>query len=208
MALRKEPAGRGGQRPGRGRAALTRTRPSGATHGLCSSSQRGAGGHGDEAGVVGAEGEVPAVGGGRVGAKQPSRPLSGTSQWWAMSWQVAAMVPSGRRQSSVRLLVQVPGRQDSGVTPPPLRCSPCPPPCWAAVAQAPQHPLTALALGVVAETAVGQLDVEDLPVEGDAHTSRGDVDGHRGRARHRHTHAVLAEARAHLRLVEQDLGTC
>lgn len=43
------------------------------------------------------------------GVWQPSLLLSGTSQELAMSLQVGAMVPSGRRQSSVWLLVQVPG---------------------------------------------------------------------------------------------------
>lgn len=60
-------------------------------------------------GVVGAGGRELAVGGGPVGAQQPSLLLSGTSQPWAMSWQVGAVVPSGWRQSSVLLLVQVPG---------------------------------------------------------------------------------------------------
>lgn len=68
-------------------------------------------------------------------------------------------------------------------------------------------PLTTLALGVVAEVAVGQPDLEDLPVEGDADADGRDVDVHGGVHRHRHTHAILAEALAHLHVVEQDLGT-
>lgn len=68
-------------------------------------------------------------------------------------------------------------------------------------------PLTTLALGVVAETAVGQPDLEDLPVEGDADADGRDVDVHGGVHRHRHMHAVLAEVLAHPHVVEQDLGT-
>ena len=49
------------------------------------------------------------VGGRPVGTPQPSTLLSETSQDRAMSRQVRAMVPSGRRHSSPRLLVQVPG---------------------------------------------------------------------------------------------------
>lgn len=50
-----------------------------------------------------------AVGGRPVGSPQPSPLLSETSQDRAMSRQVRAMVPPGRRHSSLRLLVQVPG---------------------------------------------------------------------------------------------------
>lgn len=86
VALREDPAGRGGQRPGQRAGCCPATsRPTGGTHGLRSSSQRGTGGHGEEVGVAGAEVEVPAVGGGRVGAQQSSLPLSGTSHLWAMS---------------------------------------------------------------------------------------------------------------------------
>lgn len=48
--------------------------------------------------------------GGRVGrTKQSLLPFSDSSQSLAMSWQSEAMVPSGRRHSSVWLFVQVPG---------------------------------------------------------------------------------------------------
>lgn len=86
-----------------------RTNPQGGTHWLSISSQRGAGGHRVEKGVVGIGAGELVVGGGPVGAQQPSLLLSGTSQVLPMSWQVGAMVPSGRRQSSILLLVQVPG---------------------------------------------------------------------------------------------------
>ena len=49
------------------------------------------------------------VGGRPVGTPQPSTLLLETSQDRAMSRQVRAVVPSGRRHSSRRLLVQVPG---------------------------------------------------------------------------------------------------
>lgn len=86
----------------------------GGTHRLSSSSQRGARGHGAEVGTVDG---LPVVGGTLVGAQQLASLLSGTSQVLAMSWQVGAMVPSGRRQSSAWLLVQVPGRMGAGGSP-------------------------------------------------------------------------------------------
>lgn len=110
MALCEDPAGGGGQRLGLRVSCCPRiAKPMGGTHGLSISSQRGAGGQGVGVGVVGAEGRVPAVGGGLVGAQQSSLLLSGTSQLRAMCWQLGAMVPSGWRQSSFWLLVQVPG---------------------------------------------------------------------------------------------------
>lgn len=86
------------------------------THGLSISSQRGSGGHGVEVGVLGAGKGGLVVGGSPVGAQQPSPLLLATSQDRAMSWQVGAMVPSGRRQSSLRLLVQVPGEGGAGAS--------------------------------------------------------------------------------------------
>ena len=130
VALCEDPVGRGGQRPGQraGRRPRT-TKPRGETHGLSNSSQRGAGGHGEEVGVAGG------TGGWGVGAPQSSLLLSLTSQVWAMSWQVGAVVPSGWRQSSVWLLVQVPGevgQQGHGL-------ALAPPPTCAEAAVAPTH---------------------------------------------------------------------
>lgn len=81
------------------------------THWLSISSQRGAEGHGVE--VSGLDPGVCGVvlGEGLGSTKQPLLPFPGTSQSLAMSWQSEAMVPSGRRQSSVWLFVQVPGEE-------------------------------------------------------------------------------------------------
>lgn len=136
VALGEDAAGRGGAVRGGSRAGSGPdgghcpgvTTPSGGTHWLSISSQRGAGGHGVEVGVVGAGEGGLVVAGGPVGAQQPSLLVSGTSQALAMSRQVGAMVPSGRRQSSVWLLVQVPGGGAGGSwrgRPPPP-----PPPPW------------------------------------------------------------------------------
>lgn len=115
VAPGEDPAGRAHQRleqrPLRVMAPPTNTaQPRRRTHGLSNSSQRGSGGHdGWMAGVLvpGKRGLV--VVGRPVGTPQPSPLFSETSQDRAMSWQVRAMVPSGRRHSSLRLLVQVPG---------------------------------------------------------------------------------------------------
>lgn len=115
VALGEDPAGRAHQRleqrPLRVMAPpTTTTQPRWRTHGLSIRSHRGSGGHdGWMAGVLlpGKRGLV--VAGRPVGTLQPSPLLSETSQDRAMSWQVRAMVPSGRRHSSLRLLVQVPG---------------------------------------------------------------------------------------------------
>ena len=114
VAPGEDPAGRAHQRleqrPLRVMAPPTTTQPSWRTHGLSIRSHRGSGGHdGWMAGVLlpGRRGLV--VAGRPVGSPQPSPLLSETSQDRAMSWQVRAMVPSGRRHSSLRLLVQVPG---------------------------------------------------------------------------------------------------
>lgn len=184
------------------------------------------------------------VGGRPVGTPQPSTLLLETSQDRAMSRQVRAVVPSGRRHSSRRLLVQVPGEGgvqgdtlDRRRRPPsspnlPSNCSAIkeglPPGAGAgagcasgvpgggapvAVVPAPRHPcrrpaapLTALALGVVTETAVGEPGLEDPPVEGDADTDGGNIDAHPGGPGQGHDHAVLAEALPHPSLVQQDLG--
>lgn len=232
--------------------------PTQRTHGLSISSQRGSGGHGVEVGVLGTGKGGLVVGGRPVAAQQPSPLLLATSQDWAMSWQVGAVVPSGRRQSSLRLLVQVPGGRGRRITvggPGPSR-SPLPSPqlpwqpvsyetllpgrgrwqgeqvgtcgggrrsraraAWghvpAAVVPGPSLPqqascgalLTAQALGVVAEAAVGQPDLEDPPVEDDAHADGRNLDAHLGGPRRRHGQAVLAEARPHPHLAKQDLGT-
>ena len=215
--------------------------------------------------MLGAGDRGLAVGGRLVGAQQPSPLLLGTSQDWAMSWQVGAVVPSGRRQSSLRLLVQVPGEGGAGASlwwgaldhpllpfhPPDFPGSQsavkhCFLPgaggtgsrwesvagasvaggrrsragaAWgrvpAAVVPGPSLPqqascgslLTTLALGVVAEVAVGQLGLEDPPVEDDSHADGGNLDAHLGGPRRRHGQAVLAEALPHPHLAKQDLGT-
>lgn len=59
--------------------------------------------------MLGAGGQGLALGGGPGGGLQSSLLLSGTCQDGAMCPQVGAIVPPGRRQSSLWLLVQVPG---------------------------------------------------------------------------------------------------
>lgn len=198
--------------------------PEGRTHWLSIRSQSGCGGHGLGVGALDTGAGGLAVGGVPVGAQQPSFLLSGTNQVLAMSLQLVAVVPSRWRQSSLWLLVQVPagrvspqGWNPGSLSQPPPASPSFPSPGFpyahwvVGPSSSPgrgrtRRPLTALALGVVVEEAVGQPGLEDVAIEGDAHTQGRDVHAHGGGPRHRHKHAVLAETAAHRNLVKQDLG--
>lgn len=79
-----------------------------------------------------------------------------------------------------------------------------PPTTWPCLPQL-HAPLTALALCVVAKETSRQLDLENLPVKGDADANVRDIKAHGRAGLGRHCHAVFAEALGHPCLVEQNL---
>lgn len=94
--------------PGPGGLLPRSTTPKPRTHWFSSSSQRGLEEHGVvKVTVVDTEGWGLVLGAGLGSTGQPSPE---TFQCLAMCLQVGAMVPSGLRQSSCLLLVQVPGK--------------------------------------------------------------------------------------------------